>query len=352
LQRGVLMDIQIKAGSPDNELEIRNIIDLFRSEYKSTFPEQAVYHEAFWARRITTRFSSILAYQDHELVAHLALQPERKRKHCAQITFPAIKSNKISTMQEISKAVLQCLERQAYRHEWYNLYTLLMSHTKHYQKIACEDFKFSESAILPNYFGSGQNAKKAMQTKKRDAIFALRFFDKVTDKKQILETIFVPKKHLDICKYLYSGQNLKNKFKTSSEKNVAVPTDLRACATYRYQGHDFSHVYVTPSLLNNFNSVLHYTDNSNLFFINLYDPKCPDFCDYLEDLGLSFCGVIPLTFKSKEYIVYSKINTLNITQEDCYSERAKLLVQYITDTIPLESSQIVTVHSQREAEHF
>ena len=54
-----LEDIRIKAATPDNEVEIRNIIKLFTAEYGQHFPEQGVYDMQFWSRRIGTRFFSL-----------------------------------------------------------------------------------------------------------------------------------------------------------------------------------------------------------------------------------------------------------------------------------------------------
>ncbi|MGI6523950.1 MAG: hypothetical protein ACOX2O_01445 [Bdellovibrionota bacterium] len=335
-QNNELKDVRIKAGNPDNEIEIRNIIKLFTAEYGQSFPEQGVYDMQFWSRRISTRFSSILALMNNKIIAHLAIQPDRKLSNSVQVTFPAVDPQHLYLIDQLAEVAWQMVKKQAERHRWSSVYALLMSKERRYQQVASDTFGLLETAIFPHYFRAAPQSKDI--TKRRNAIFAQKILSPQSQIPSETETLYVPQKHLEACKYLYNGSGLKRSFQSVAGEYFAVPTDIRACEARRYYGQGFSHVYITPSLLTNFNVISDYLSPSvpNLFFVSMKDPSCPDFCQYLEDHGLSFCGVLPL-LRNRECIVYTQITDWDLESADCFSERSKYLVQYISETLPTDS---------------
>lgn len=333
-----LEDIRIKAATPDNEVEIRNIIKLFTAEYGQHFPEQGVYDMQFWSRRIGTRFFSLLAMAQNKVIAHIAVQADRAPSQGAQICFPAFDPDHLYLVDQLAEGAWGVITKQAQRHKWHSIYGLLISHERRYQQVASDTFGLLETAIFPHYFHAGVYASKKINIPNHNAIFAQKILAPQSPLSLNKETIYVPKAHLDICKYIYSGMGLARNFTSQEGDYFAVPTDIRACSTHRYPGQGFSHIQVTPSLLSEFDSTLPYIDTnvSNLFFVNSHDPLCPSYCEFLEDHGLTFCGAMPL-IRNQESLVYTRINNWDLDPASCFSERAKFLAQYISESLPTDA---------------
>ncbi len=335
-------DIRIKAGSPDNEIVLREIIKLFTAEYGQNFLAEDVYNMQFWARRIGTRFLSLLAFDHNHLIAHLALQAEKCNKRSVQLLYPATNPHYFEDLSVLSEMAWRVISTQASRHNWQSIFTLMSADDIKYQGLVGEYFNMQPTAVFPSFF----NTPHDTVSKSHNAVFFQRFFESSLNADS---PIFVPRKHRDICAEIYAKLGLKRKFNSkASKESFAMPTDIRALETFRYHVQDFSHVYITPSLLNDFSAAISYINNSsNLLFINTQDPLCPDFCEYIEEYGYSFSGVTP-TIRGREAIVYSRLQEENL-RDTATINQTSFLFQYISDELVTSSESVLVQNASKQS---
>lgn len=340
---GELKDVRLKAGNPDDEAELRGLVKLFAAVYGESFPSRDVYNIQFWNKHIGTRFSSLLALSRNKVIGHLALQPDRHARTNVQLAFPAIDPGYQPFSGELAGLAWEVIAKQSARQHWRSMYMKTMADRAMYQQIGLEVFGMSEVAIYPSYYRVCQDGALRPQV----AIIYQRVFDRSALANGGCDTLYVPRKHLELCRHLYERVGLRRSFKAEprTRAQYIVPADRRAVERQRLRGAGIAQVFVYPSLLDSFSQVEHVMscaadDVPPLMIVSTQDPRCPSFCSFLEERGYHFSGVLPL-LRNRESIVYHRVNGAAASELVLYSDTARTLAQYIQSNQPPFVSDLI-----------
>lgn len=332
-----MSQVTTKAANPDNELLIRDLISLLKSNYGESYPAKGAYDLTFWKNHIGARFISLLGYKDQKLAGHIALQPERCNKKHVQLSLPIYDISSHAFIYSFSSQVSEYIERLASRQDWELSYSFVFSKMPLLQQI-CEDLlNLNTTALWPACL----SPKLLAHSQPRDTsatnshlLISHRIHNLRDDSERCL---FVPKRHLGISRYLYRSLDLKRSFRSEFSGDLhtteGLPADARAIETHSFPRSNIALSFIHPSLLSSTDklrcSLANTSISSRFLFINLHDPACPAFCRDVENLGFCFGGIMPL-LKNRDSIVFFNDTCFSpLDTRDFYSPTAKNLAKYI-----------------------
>lgn len=328
-----IKDINLRATNPDNIFDIKGIIDLFNITYGSTFPNHEVYIEDFWKERIGNRFISIVAERNNKIIGHIACSPHKDDPKNVQIIMPVVIP--CNEEQEILNMMWDLVEELAKKKSWKIAYKFITSYPERMENTISMIGNFYDSAIYPGH----NDSKKKLNSFNTDSIksqtnYPILYSQHTFNSKLIKEEYYYsPSAYNEIIANFYRGLQIPRKQGNLRTKNTfKVLEDVKPVEIKSYRHTGLCRAYITPSLLSSYTKdALKYDKNrfsDALYYINLLDPKCPKFCEFLESLGFSFCGIIPL-IDGSDYIIYSpnlsNLKECHFTKEESENLRALIL---------------------------
>ncbi len=298
-----MMNITFRASNPDNIFDIKGIIDLFVATYDFSFPNRKVYQENFWRERIGNRFISIVAERDSKIVGHLACCPHKNDNKNVQIIMPVVIP--CPEEEEILMSLWSLVERIAKKKHWKMAYKFITSYPEKMESVISTIGNFNETAIYPGH----RTTNELLDIKTETAypiLYSQHIFDTSLLKNEI---VYVPNEYKELAENLYNRSNLPRVFCDLDNKIARIYTDVKPVEIKSYKHTGLCRAYITPSLLNNYSKEALLYDETRfcdmLLYVSLFDPECPSFCKFLESLGYSFSGIIPL-IDGGDHIIYSK----------------------------------------------
>ncbi|MDC0357970.1 hypothetical protein OAO01_04070 [Oligoflexia bacterium] len=353
-------EVEIRATSPDNDLVIRDIISLFHEAYGDTYPVQSIYQQQFWKSHVGSRFTSLVAVHNEEVIAHLAASKDSQSEYHFQICFPVCKPDLVDHIPALGKKAWEVFTRQGKRQDWQMIYYFTFNNVPAFQQLADNVLHTQEVAICPSYFPAtnfrtrGLKSQQSFLTDHRtNIVVTQRVFPRTGEHKR---TLFVPHYHEAICKELYSTLPLVREFEGSLLQDASIPlvsavgasAIQRACFTQT----GTCHAFVQPSLVENHEAAVCDIDTSraisSFVLVNLEDHSCPSFCHILEEHGYRFCGVFPL-LRDHDRIMYFKGKELNHPVETYQSARAQMLADYMESYTVLNTKAAIPLADQLPA---
>ncbi|MGI6680003.1 MAG: hypothetical protein ACOX3T_00680 [Bdellovibrionota bacterium] len=302
------LDINLRATNPDNVYDIKGIIELFNLTYGSTFPNKEVYMEDFWKERIGNRFISIVAEQNSKIIGHIACCPHKEDPQNIQIIMPVVAPN--SNEQEILNIMWGLVEDLAVKKSWKMAYKFITSYPKKMENTISMIGNFYDSAIYPGHKLDEIATLEAKEIHTQTSYPIL--YSQHTFNSELIKNdyFYPPNAYVDIITDFYIGLKIPRRLGSDkSKKTFEIYSDIKPIELKSYKHTGLCRIYITPSLLTSFTKdCIEYDTNrfsDALYYVNLLDPKCPDFCEYMETKGYSFCGIVPL-IDSGDYIIYSK----------------------------------------------
>ena len=208
--------------------------------------------------------------------------------------------------EKILHLLWEKVESLARTKSWKMAFKFITSYPEKMERTISKIGNFNEIALYPGH--KNEQSLNDIQTETSyPVLYSQHTFDASRIKK---EKIYVPSQYKDIVEKFYRDVSIQRDFAKEDEKDSllilddAKPVELKS---YRHTG--LCRLYVTPSLLPTFNKNQISFDNTRfydaLIYVNLFDSKCPLFCEFLEEIGYSFSGIIPL-IDGGDYIIYSK----------------------------------------------
>jgi len=329
-------EIIIKAADADNDVEVKGIVDLFKTAFGQSFPKKAVYRPDFWRRHISSRFTSLIAVQAHQIVAHLALQTDKLCSDMVEVLLPAFDPVVRDQVGELYRDSWKIVTKQAQRSGWAVAYFREYQEFPDLQRLTRESVKAVPVAILPRHQipGSNHHHINRRKTGALDLLTA-RVLNRSATLSSKTSSLFVPSSHVQICSQIYGSLGMVRTFLTeeapSSIPNFGLPTDVRAVD--KQPTHlGLGGVFVQPSLVTDsarFNSAIAAAARYQApLMINMQDPACPAFCEKLENHGYSFCGVMPSIY-GRESIVFGCLGDHEVNTKLFYGDGAQALTAYV-----------------------
>jgi len=347
-------DIHLKAANPDNEVEIKQLSNLFRRVYGKSFPIDSVYDPQFWRTHIGTRFISVIAVRKGRIIAHLGAYPDSDEPRHVQLCFPLCDPAYSHLIPMLGKGAWSILQKQAQRQRWKMIYYFVFGNVPDMQQMADSIFFTKEVAICPDYLPASnlrprgnKNVKGIRRTSNGSRTHISITQRIITAEENPPLKLFIPRHHRQMIECLYEPLGLKRTFMDRPKhlrEAHALPAEARAVEKNYFSKTGVVHSFVHPSLLpGRPDDVegLSANGNSQVYaFVNMEDPACPAFCEKLEDKGYQFCGILPL-LKGRDSVVYYKASSTVLQQADrqfdedfFYSPRAKMLASYTKDQDP------------------
>lgn len=322
-------DIAIYAISSDDSVRIAQLIDLFQRTHGEAYPVKAVYDPEFWRAQIELRMTSIVTEIAGQIVAHVAIKPDKQEVGAVQITLPVCDQQCIEGVSVIAKKYAALIRRQCRRNSWPLLYHYVSTNCYLSTALSSELFYDNETAVCPAYLLRGHSELESPQQISGTTVFLTQL---IPYPEKFTETeLYLPEKHLEICRKLYEPFGLERKFSTRP-KPVKNPTARKAIHITDLRHIETAHIEVSPSLVGDVDALIKgirpYKDYAIYLFLDLSDPFTPDFCDSLEKLGYRFSGVLPVR-KGHDSLVLWKEQDIKFDSGLLYSARAKLLLEYL-----------------------
>ena len=310
--------IKFKALNPDDDSEVSQVVELFRRSHGESFPLAPVYDRKFWKIHAGVRFTSLVAMHERQMVAHLAIRPDRDDPSHVQIYLPLCDLELISLSQQIHGEMLSIIERQGQRQGWRMLYSLVVEDMPQMHAFANQVLQGKEVAIWPQCLPPKPGHDDQMR---RHVMVMQRMLQQNPQHTtgESPDFLFVPEAHQAICEWLYNSLGLTRVFLTHSQAHAggrlpsshrlsALSADRRAVETRTYRQTGVTLSCVEPGLLNCFTRVFDkfrtHSTQRHFVSVNMRDDKAPGFCEALEERGYSFCGVLPM-HRGKESIIYA-----------------------------------------------
>ena len=118
------MTLRVKAASPDNDGDLRQLVELFRQTYGNRYHARQVYDINFWKRKIGHKIISLLGMREERVVAHLALRTNPKDPSSVYVLHPAIETGLGESGAQLTRQARELISRIAERQGWNKIYQL------------------------------------------------------------------------------------------------------------------------------------------------------------------------------------------------------------------------------------
>jgi hypothetical protein len=336
---GGIPTLNVRSVNPDHAAEIRHISHLYSRVYGDTFPVHDVVSDAFWRTHIGSRYMSLVAELNGEVIAHLSVHRDRIDPSIVEVAYPVYDPRFEDHLPEILARTWAVLERQRTRQGWRMLYYFSLAQRSESQLLGSALLNTYEVAICPGYLphnsssNSGSLKSALGLTKRCDVIVNQRFFAPDDCEAQAL---YAPERHRKFIEFLYAPTGLKRSFSGAKESRVATPVlsaDSPAVERQFFRRTGVRQSFVRPSLLGSPKELLNRLSDErqegSYLYLDLTDPKTPSMAEAVEALGFRFGGVLPL-FKGTDSVVYFFERDYRPVLDELSTPRAKAIAEYIT----------------------
>ncbi len=332
-------DIKIKACSPDNAVQLAQLVGVFRDSYGDQFPFSGVYDAEYWARNIGARFTSVVASRRNRVLAHLAARPESRDSRVVQLCFPACSEEIRESAVEATAAAWELFSSVAARQLWSAIYYAAFSDIELMQRVGVEALQVSTTAILPAYIPlqnprcARSDGKGSRDGARSHVIVGQRMLEHATPS---LAPLYIPKQHLEMSKYLFgvlgiSGISARLD-RLDADNAAAMQADAPAVQSRVFKDWGAAHFVVRPSLLAGYQESLFEISRiegaHSFIFVDARDAKCPQYCDFLEENAYLFSGILPNLFGT-ESLVYTRSGETPIDADALVCPVAQKLARYM-----------------------
>lgn len=334
-------DIKIKACSPDNGVQLAQLVAVFRDSYGDQFPFPAVYDAEYWARSIGSRFLSVVASRKHRVLAHIAARPESRDSRVVQLCFPACSAEIRERAVEVTRAAWELLSRVAARQQWSAIYFASFSDIDLMQRISVEALNATTTAILPGYIPmqnprcARTDHRSSREGGRSHVIVGQRLLEHSTPN---MAPLFIPSQHIEMCKHLFASLGISGIAarleRSHEEERPMIQADAPAIQSRIFKDWGSAQFVVRPSLLSGFQDSLfelsRVGDAHSFVFVDARDAGCPEYCEFLEENGFVFSGVLPNLYGT-ESVAYSRAWDGALDPESFLCSTAKSLARYMVE---------------------
>lgn len=315
---------KLRAACPDNDVVISSLIRLFSDAYGTSFPVSGVYDPRFWRSNMGQRFTSVMAYKDRELVAHIAVYPDRYDRTLVHLCFPACDPSELEAIHEIKPEFEELLQRLGARQGWRRISFASFGDARPLQQVAESILGTSTVAVLPGYLE--HPVFRSMRNRSRRPVDEFDFrderpqaFREISDRPRshlilsqkliqpgVSPEIFAPKRHRIWIEKVYRDLGETNLGARDASSTGVIAADARAIERQYFPTTQVAHLFVQPSLATA-RDVFARLERSGahtrqFVFVSLWDSKCPALCEALEEQGLQVCGILP-GYRGRDYIL-------------------------------------------------
>lgn len=311
--------------------DITGISRLFYRSYGYSYVNDVVYYPDRLATEIEGHrlISKVALSEDERVIGHIALMQAFEGAKISEWGMAI--SDPLFRGQGIMNDLIANIMHEAKSSAFYGIFSHSVTNHEFTQKI-CKKYGFSDVALLVGYAGSELSFKNINNdlTQRESTIISY-----IGLKKESKIELFMPKKHEQMIKKLYSAVGVEALQKSSN------PTEQKPSRTQIVDtiipALNIAEVILQSIASDAFESIKYITKKFSIakidiiyLYIDLEDENCVALIEKLEDLGYFFAGIFPhchhenplvLQFVNNIKFDYSLING--------YTPLAKELKEYI-----------------------
>jgi len=315
--------IEINAINPDNKVEINQLVDLFKSTYSNSYPIKNVYDPVYWHNHIGSRFFSLVAKIDDQIVFHVGVCPDTDDPKRVRLVFPCCKPE-IEQNINLHEMFLTKLLKIAAKQSWSQWYYFLMDCHPQMSHSLFSILGGHVVSLLPDYFETNPILERSF------GHVNLIQKNLILSKPQSSD-IFLTVAHAKFATTFFSKLDLARHIQTEPMSNLTIKAEGRSMQSLHYKDTNISHVMIEPSIVVSERSLIQQLSKilgrSHYVFLNILDPMAITVAEYLERAGYILTGFIP-NILGRDSATYSKP-----TKEGSYLETNLSSSSYLTDYI-------------------
>lgn len=296
------MRFELKALGPDNQSDTAQLVALFNRVYGENYPYRGVYNRQFWRSHIGTRFTSIVAHQDGDIFAHLALEPDIGNPKNLQLSLMAYDPERSDLISEVSSAGWDVVTSQSLRNGRDLYYCLAFADSPETIKFLDDIVDARTVAICPAYLpkwrrGWGEPtalSRNGSLPTRQTAVVMVRPFDRGSPRSLSLRA---PEQYQQLIEALLapSWQPTFTSAAVLSEANDA--TNGPAVERFLYRETGVVQVFIRPGKVLSASEIKEAVSAEEDLIpyarVDLGYPSGLEACETLETQGWVFLGVIP-----------------------------------------------------------
>ena len=352
--------LSVRALNNDNQVEAAKLVRLLQTYYGDRAPFEDAFSTEYWCRSrspesMAAQPISIVAEDGDTFVAHIALERD-PQSGTVQVLLPAIDPAYRSQILKIIPAFWNTIELQARRQGWRMIYGISLGIQPILQMMSAKRHQAEAVAILP----VPRNTTFSFDPSEPHTHSAHVVMMSVLNHENSDQVaIYPPAQHLETIRTLYAGIGLKRQIvetptvtlKAKVTTDTASPsgtgrfrrfvtgeTTVKGVCGRSLPRFGAYQLKICTGALSDMERTLtfvqrieqHRTKQNQKLHVHvaLDDPGCPEFCAHLEQLGYSFCGVLPM-FPTRDYVVFAKLSQADISGIPAHSTNAKVLREYL-----------------------
>ncbi len=296
----------IRCASPDNNSQIRDLIELFRTLYGDQYPNLAVYREAYWRSHLLRSFTSVVLYHGREMVGHIAYKLDPHDPRMVQIFHTLVRLNGSIDPTEVAISLAASIESQAERQDWRGVYCASCVDLGHGQTLFEQAMGVSAVALTQaNLYRLG--AKNRTPSEMR---VMTRLFKPEDDKRR---TVYVSADRAawvsDVYRSMGLVREIRSEIDPEKAKQFPISADRMAIERHRLRGVNLEYLFVEPTLLRRNADLVDRlrsgAENQQVVLVKAYDPQAISCEHLLSEEGFEFAGVVPFVW-GRESLVFSR----------------------------------------------
>ena len=254
--------------------------------------------------------------------------------------MPALEGDSEKEISGLAEALWKAVSHTAQRQGWESIYKYISTGDDRIQPILARAFGLADTAIYPGYRSSAIRSRRHGHPSSESVMVDISppvvVAQRALSPNSGSETpVYVPEQHLEMVRCLYEPLGLKRTFCASSEgvhEAPAIAADAQGVELRSFRHTGLCQLFVQPSLLSSFQRAAVEVDaarfNDCVVFVNLFDSRTPAFCEFLEENGFRFSGIVPL-LQGRDSILYSRRRSGLIDEGSFSTAKAKTLASYI-----------------------
>lgn len=330
-----MSQIIIRAASPDNELYLRQLVDLYHRCFGADFPLKQVYRVDYWKTRIGTQNISLLAFDQSDLVAHVALRPDPDNRNHIQVLYPVVDPEAYDLLPQIHQAAKRVIDRLAERQQWRMMYHFSEAADRMALSFITGDLGLIPCAIIPDYLRAHRwinsaNDRDSSPARAAVALSARVFVAGSADD----SPVWIEPRHKAMVASLYKSMGLTRDLSERPLRSLTAVgrADDRAIHLVTPRGCDVAHAFIEPGLFaspeDGLRALDEIKDSRACLFLNLHDPATAQFSEALTQAGYIFAGILPLT-RERDRAIYVAKPDRQVADQHLINPQVLALAQYV-----------------------
>jgi|GEM_PF-4250034 len=293
------LELRVVSMSPDNDLLIRRVIEIFSKSQQSTVHSSKLYDLEFWRSHIGSRFIALNIFIKRELVGYVSLIPFPGSSKVLFLDHFMIDPEYSEYSEEICNGLLDHLTRIGKRRNWQALYALAGVQSPLAHRLLHEEMGFVEIGFCPQLY-----LREGFYSGAESHCSPLLYRPLRSEEGSQSRDIYIPEIHREIVAEVIQSTGISRIF-TDNVEPIDSHNSTPLCYDYV---HQFSCLFLSSNSRDGLidpESLQKSLDKCGAGYV-AFSPHVPAAirsAEILEERGFSFCGYLP-NMGDGDYLLY------------------------------------------------